>query len=94
MFGWGTFGTGKHNFGYIPDAPEPPSDEWFEEHCPKCKYNHEYEEDGKWIGECKSLGGCDFEEIDELCAECECRNDCPGIDYMSKDQCEQKRGWQ
>lgn len=51
------FGTGKHNFGYIPDPPEPPSDEWFEEHCPRCIYNREYEENGKWFAEC-TQGGC------------------------------------
>lgn len=28
---WIPFGTGKHNFGYIPDPPEPPSDEELEE---------------------------------------------------------------
>ena len=39
-------------FGHIPDPPEPPSDEWFEEHCPKCIFNHEWEENGVWYGEC------------------------------------------
>lgn len=81
-------------FGHIPDPPEPPSDEWFEEHCPRCKYNHEYEENGKWYSECTQGGCTGFEEIDEYCAECECRYDCQGIEYMSKDQCEKKRGWQ
>lgn len=81
-------------FGRIPDPPEPESDEWFEEHCPRCKYNHEYEENGEWYAECTQGECTGFEEIDELCAECECRYDCPGIDYMSKDQCEKKRGWQ
>jgi len=45
------------NFGYVPDPPEPPSDKWFEEHCPRCKYNHEYEENGKIYAECTE-GGC------------------------------------
>ena len=81
-------------FGHIPDPPEPPSVRWLEDHCPRCKYNHEWEENGVWYGECTALCSCDFEEIDELCAECECRYECPGIDYMSKDQCEKKRGWQ
>jgi len=81
-------------FGRIPDPPEPPSDGWFEERCPRCKYNDEYEENGKIYAECTEGGCTGFEEIDELCAECECRNDCPGIDYMSKYQCEKKRGWQ
>ena len=44
-------------FGRIPDPPEPESDEWFEEHCPRCKYNHEYEENGKIYAEC-TQGGC------------------------------------
>jgi hypothetical protein len=44
-------------FGVIPDPPEPPSDKWFEEHCPRCKYNHEYEENGKIYAECTE-GGC------------------------------------
>lgn len=44
-------------FGRIPDPPEPESDEWFEEHCPRCNYNHEYEENGKWFAEC-TQGGC------------------------------------
>lgn len=39
-------------FGRLPDPPEPPSDEWFEEHCPKCIFNHEWEENGVWYGEC------------------------------------------
>ena len=43
-------------FGHIPDPPEPPSDEWFEEHCPHCIFNHEYEEDGTWFAECTQ--GC------------------------------------
>ena len=60
----GNFGTGKHNFGYIPDVPEPPSDEWLEEHCPKCKHYYEYEEDGIYYGECLN-GGCEFEEVEE-----------------------------
>ena len=51
-------------FGYIPDPPEPPSDEWLEEHCPKCKYYHEYEEEGKCWADCE-LPGCEFEEVEE-----------------------------
>ena len=39
-------------FGHIPDPPEPPSDEWFEEHCPHCIFNHEWEENGEWFAEC------------------------------------------
>ena len=39
-------------FGRLPDPPEPLSDEWFEEHCPKCIFNHEWEENGVWYGEC------------------------------------------
>lgn len=46
-----------NNFGHIPDPPEPESDEWFEEHCPKCKNNHEYEKNGKRLAECLQ-GGC------------------------------------
>ena len=52
-------------FGRIPDPPEPPSDEWFEEHCPRCKYNHEYEENGKWYSECKQGGCTGFVEREE-----------------------------
>lgn len=55
------FGTGKHNFGYIPFPPEPLSDEWYEEHCPRCKNCREYEENGKLWAECKLLE-CEFEE--------------------------------
>lgn len=29
-----------------------------------------------------------------ICTECECKDECDGIEYMSKDQCEKKRGWQ
>lgn len=61
-----TFGTGKHNFGYIPDPPEPPSDEWYEKHCPKCKFNHEWTENGKNFGECIApYGACEFEEVED-----------------------------
>ena len=49
-------GFSSNNFGHIPDPPEPHSDEWFEEHCPRCKFNHEWEENGVWYGEC--LEGC------------------------------------
>lgn len=60
------FGTGKHNFGYIPDPPEPPSDEWYEKHCPKCKFNHEWDENGKHYGECIcEHGACEFEESED-----------------------------
>lgn len=61
-----TFGTGRHNFGYVPDPPEPTSDAWYETHCPKCKHNREWEENGKNYGECTApYGACEFEEIDE-----------------------------
>ena len=59
-----TFGTGKHNFGYIPEPPEPPSDEWFEEHCPRCKWNREWF-DGEWHGECLQGGCTGFEESED-----------------------------
>ena len=58
------FGTGKHNFGYIPDPPEPPSDRYLEEHCPRCKHNHEWEENGQWYAECTN-GCCEFEERED-----------------------------
>lgn len=29
-----------------------------------------------------------------ICNSCECRDSCDGIEYMSKDQCEKKRGLQ
>lgn len=58
------FGNGKRNFGYVPDPPEPMSDEWLDKHCPRCKYNHEWEEDGKHYGECTCCG-CEFEERSE-----------------------------
>ena len=29
-----------------------------------------------------------------ICTECECKDECDGIEYISKDQCEKKRGWQ
>ena len=58
------FGTGKHNFGYIPDPPEPPSDKYLEEHCPRCKYNHEWKENGQWYSECENCS-CDFEERED-----------------------------
>mgnify|MGYP006958205692 FL=1 len=48
--------TGKNPY-CIPDPIEPPSDKWFEEHCPNCKHNHEWEENGVWYGECLE-GGC------------------------------------
>ena len=46
-----------HGFGRVPDPPEPPSDSWFEDHCPRCKYNKEWEENGEWFSECTE-GGC------------------------------------
>lgn len=55
-------GTGKHNFGCIPDPPEPPSDRWQEEHCPRCKWNHEWQEGGKSYSECLQGGCTGFEE--------------------------------
>lgn len=37
-----TFGTGKHNFGYIPDPPEPEetecTDEYVEGSCECCDH--------------------------------------------------------
>lgn len=50
-------GFSYRNPSAIPDPPEPPSDRWFEEHCPRCKFNHEWEENGKWYAECTE-GGC------------------------------------
>lgn len=55
------FETGRNNFGYIPDPPEPLSDEWYEEHCPRCKHYLEVEENGKTWADCNLLG-CEFEE--------------------------------
>jgi hypothetical protein len=49
--------TNTHGFGRVPDPPEPLSDEWFEDHCPRCKYNREWQENGKWYAECTE-GGC------------------------------------
>lgn len=46
-----------HGFGRVPDPPEPPSDSWFEDHCPRCKHNKEWEENGEWFSECTE-GGC------------------------------------
>ena len=59
---YGLFGSGV--FGHIPDPPEPPSDRYLEEHCPYCKHNHEYEENGKWYSEC-DCPWCEFEEEEE-----------------------------
>ena len=53
-------GTSRGNFGHIPDAPEPMSDEYYEEHCYRCIHNHEH---NGWA-EC-DLAGCEFEEVDE-----------------------------
>lgn len=58
------FKTNGNNFGRIPDAPEPLSDEWYESHCPKCVYNKEWQENGKWYACCEKCG-CDFKEKDE-----------------------------
>lgn len=52
-------------FGRLPDPPEPESDEWFEEHCPRCKYNHEWEENGKRFAECLQGGCTGFVEREE-----------------------------
>lgn len=49
--------TNTHSFGRVPDPPEPPSDGWFEDHCPRCKYNREWQENGVWYSECTE-GGC------------------------------------
>lgn len=65
-------------FGRIPDPPEPPSDKWFEEHCPRCKHYREYEENGKWYSECTQGGCTGFEELEcddtyheGLCEDCD-----------------------
>ena len=58
-------------FGRVPDPPEPPSDEWYERHCPRCKYNFEYAENGKWRADCKCPYGCEFKEADDD-EECGC----------------------
>lgn len=55
------FGTGSHNFGYIPDPPEPLSDEWYEEHCHKCVHCIETEINGEIWNEC-DLPGCEYDE--------------------------------
>ena len=55
------FETGRNNFGHIPDPPEPLSDEWYEEHCPRCKHYLEVEENGQTWADCNLLG-CEFEE--------------------------------
>lgn len=60
--------NGRTGRGNSFDPPEPPSDEWFEEHCPKCKYNHEWQENGEWYGECTEgccTGFVEREEDDE-----------------------------
>lgn len=86
-----TFGTGKNNFGYIPDPPEPPSDKWFEDHCPRCKHNHEWLENGKWQSECLEGGCIGFEErecTDEyqegLCEDCDHFEQC--LEAWRKDE--------
>ena len=54
------------SFGHVPDPPEPISDEWYEKHCPRCKFNHEWTENGKNYGECIApYGACEFEEGEE-----------------------------
>ena len=55
----------SHGFGRVPDPPEPPSDKWFEKHCPRCKHNHEYEENGEWFAECDEGCYCEFEERED-----------------------------
>ena len=57
-------GTGRGNFGHIPDAPEPYSDKYYEDHCYKCKHNREVDYHGKVYEEC-DLPGCEYEEADE-----------------------------
>ena len=83
---FGTFGTGKHNFGYSPDPPEPPSDKWFEDHCPRCKHNREWVEDGQFFAECMEGGCTGFEERDcpgeyeeGFCESCDCAEACLAI---------------
>ena len=51
-------------FGVIPDPPEPPSDKWYEEHCFKCKYYREYDENGKLYADCVKHS-CEFEEMED-----------------------------
>ena len=57
--------TNTHSFGRVPDPPEPPSDEWFEDHCPRCKHNREWEENGEWYAECDEGCFCEFEERED-----------------------------
>lgn len=54
-----------HDFGRVPNPPEPPSDKWFEDHCPRCKHNREWQEKGKWYSECDEGCFCKFEERED-----------------------------
>ena len=70
---------------YIPTEKEEYDLECLEK-CRKCIH---------WKDECM-YGGmyCAFEDTLKMCMQCECRDDCDGIEYMSKWQCEKKRGLQ
>lgn len=52
------FGTGRYNFGYIPDPPEPEEFECMED-CSLCKWA-EVHKDGRYI-----CNGNEFEEKEE-----------------------------
>lgn len=47
-----------------PDYPNPESDEWREDHCPRCKYYREHEVNGQYWAECTCCA-CEFEEVEE-----------------------------
>lgn len=56
------FGTGKHNFGYIPDPPEPKEFECMED-CSRCGWA-EVHKDGRYI--CNDVNGEGFIEKEEM----------------------------
>lgn len=59
--------------------------ETYDETCAKCIYHEN--------GHCEN-GREDICTLEYICRDCECADDCDGIMYMSKDQCEKKRGMQ
>ena len=55
---WSVFGTGKYNFGYIPDPPEPDDTECMED-CDSCVW-HSIRKDG--VHECNDVYGEGYKE--------------------------------
>ena len=61
MFNWKPFGTGKHNFGHIPDPPEPEEEECHG-NCDSCIW---FEERKNKLSRCNDTNGEGYKEKED-----------------------------